>query len=67
MTLEPGDVISLGTGAGTGWAKGIESKEINLSKLADHMFSGGGKFLRPGDIITVEIDGIGRLENKVAG
>ena len=67
MTLQPGDVISLGTGAGTGWAKGITTKNIDLSKLIEHMYNGGGIFLRSGDRITVEISGIGTLENQVAG
>ena len=66
VTLMPGDVIGLGTGAGTGWAKGISIKPGQMSKLIDNMFKGGGRFLRSGDRVAVEIDPIGRLENGVS-
>jgi 2-keto-4-pentenoate hydratase/2-oxohepta-3-ene-1,7-dioic acid hydratase in catechol pathway len=65
VTLQPGDVIGLGTGAGTGWAKGITIGPGEMGKLIDNMFKGGGRFLRSGDRIAVEIDPIGRLENGV--
>jgi 2-keto-4-pentenoate hydratase/2-oxohepta-3-ene-1,7-dioic acid hydratase in catechol pathway len=45
MTLEPGDLISTGTPAGVGKAR--------------------GEFLKPGDLVAAEIEGIGRLENPV--
>jgi len=66
VTLQPGDVIALGTGAGTGWAKGITAGPGEMSKIIDHMFNGGGTFLKPGDRIAVQIEPIGRLENEVA-
>jgi 2-keto-4-pentenoate hydratase/2-oxohepta-3-ene-1,7-dioic acid hydratase in catechol pathway len=45
FTLEPGDVITTGTPAGVGAAR--------------------GSFLVPGDRVTVEIPGLGALENMV--
>jgi len=66
MTLDPGDVIALGTGAGVGWAKGISVGKGEFPKIIAHMRQGGGTFLRKGDRIAVEIDQIGRLENEVA-
>ena len=45
FTLEPGDVITTGTPAGVGVAR--------------------GSFLVPGDRVTVEIPGLGTLENTV--
>jgi 2-keto-4-pentenoate hydratase/2-oxohepta-3-ene-1,7-dioic acid hydratase in catechol pathway len=65
VTLMPGDVIGLGTGAGTGWAKGITIGPGQITKLIDHMLKGGGTFLRSGDRVAVEIAPIGRLENGV--
>jgi acylpyruvate hydrolase len=47
MTLEPGDLIAMGTPDGVG----------NARKPPVYM--------RPGDVVAVEIDGIGRLENPV--
>ena len=66
LTLQPGDIIALGTGAGTGWVKGITVKGGEMSQIVDHMFQGGGRFLKPGDRIAVRIDPIGLLENEVA-
>lgn len=47
MTLEPGDIIATGTGAGCGF--GFDPP----------------RFLQPGDVVRLEIDGIGVLENPV--
>lgn len=47
MTLEPGDVVSTGTPAGTGY------------------FRHPQVFLQAGDVVRLEIDGIGVLENPV--
>ncbi len=47
LTLEPGDIIATGTGAGCGF--GFEPP----------------RFLKPGDVVRAEIDGIGSLENPV--
>jgi len=63
-TLQPGDIIGLGTGSGTGWAKGIEG-EHSLAALVNNLESGGGTFLRPGDRIGVHVDHVGLLENDV--
>ena len=65
VTLAPGDVIGLGTGAGTGWAKGITIGPGEMPKLIENMFQGGGRLLRAGDRVGVEIESIGLLENGV--
>jgi 2-keto-4-pentenoate hydratase/2-oxohepta-3-ene-1,7-dioic acid hydratase in catechol pathway len=46
VALLPGDVISTGTPAGVGFAR--------------------GRFLRPGDVLVAEIEGVGRLVNPVS-
>ena len=66
VTLQPGDVIALGTGSGTGWVKGLEVGSVDMSKIIKHMSQGGGTFLKPGDRIAVVIEPIGRLENEAA-
>lgn len=45
LTLEPGDVIAMGTPDGVGKARGIR--------------------LKPGDVMSAEIEGIGRLDTSV--
>lgn len=65
FTLQPGDVIGLGTGAGVGWTRGMSIEPRGLPKAVERMLQGGGVFLRPGDTVTVEIPGVGRLENGV--
>ena len=65
FTLQPGDVIGLGSGAGVGWTKGMTLGPGDLGKALERMLQGGGVFLRPGDVVTVEIPGVGRLENEV--
>ncbi len=52
-TLYPGDVIGSGT-CGTGCFL-----ELNGSKITKD------QWLRPGDTVALEIDGLGRLENRV--
>jgi fumarylacetoacetate (FAA) hydrolase len=52
-TLYPGDVIGSGT-CGTGCFL-----ELNGSKITNN------QWLRPGDTVALEIDGLGRLENRV--
>jgi 2-keto-4-pentenoate hydratase/2-oxohepta-3-ene-1,7-dioic acid hydratase in catechol pathway len=64
-TLLPGDVIALGTGAGTGWVKGLTIGPGEFPKVIENMKNGGGIFLRAGDRITVDIPGVGSLENEV--
>ena len=53
MTLYPGDVIGSGT-CGTGCFL-----ELNGSKITND------QWLKPGDVVALEIDRLGRLENKV--
>lgn len=64
-TLLPGDVIALGTGAGTGWVKGLIVGPGEFPKVIENMKNGGGIFLRAGDRIKVDIPGVGSLENEV--
>jgi acylpyruvate hydrolase len=49
VTLRPGDIVSTGTPAGTGF------------------FRNPQVFLKPGDHCRLQIDRIGRLENRVVG
>jgi fumarylacetoacetate (FAA) hydrolase len=53
VALRPGDVIGSGT-CGTGCFL-----ELNGSKITKD------QWLKPGDVIALEIDGLGRLENRV--
>ena len=53
VDLYPGDVIGSGT-CGTGCLL-----ELNGSKITDNLW------LRPGDTVVLEVDGLGRLENKI--
>ena len=53
VTLYPGDVIGSGT-CGTGCFL-----ELNGSKITQD------QWLRPGDVVALEIDRLGRLENRV--
>jgi fumarylacetoacetate (FAA) hydrolase len=53
VTLFPGDVIGSGT-CGTGCFL-----ELNGSKVTQN------QWLEPGDVVALEIDGLGRLENRV--
>ncbi len=53
VTLYPGDVIGSGT-CGTGCFL-----ELNGSKITND------QWLRPGDRVALEIDGLGRLENEI--
>lgn len=64
-TLSPGDVIACGTGAGAGMAHGIKVGWNEMEKVFEHMYAGKARLLKAGDTIAVEIDGIGRLENRV--
>jgi 2-keto-4-pentenoate hydratase/2-oxohepta-3-ene-1,7-dioic acid hydratase in catechol pathway len=65
ITLEPGDVIATGTPHGVGMAMGLDAHPGEFSKLAEHMYAGGGKFLEDGDLLTSKIEGIGAVENRV--
>ncbi len=64
-TLSPGDVIATGTGAGVGMAKGIKVNYGEIGKVFEHMYAGKSRLLRSGDVVRVEIEGVGVLENPV--
>jgi fumarylacetoacetate (FAA) hydrolase len=53
VTLHPGEVIGSGT-VGTGCLL-----ELNGSKITDNLW------LKPGDKVAMEVDGLGRLENSI--
>jgi fumarylacetoacetate (FAA) hydrolase len=53
VTLYPGDVIGSGT-VGTGCLL-----ELNGSKITDNLW------LKPGDVVKLEVEGLGALENKI--
>ena len=65
FTLQPGDVVALGTGSGVGWTQGMSLGPGDLPKARERMLQGGGIFLKAGDTVTVDIPGVGRLENRV--
>ena len=63
LTLRPGMVIITGTPSGTAWSTD--------ESLGGRWTGGNGivpakGYLQPGDVIECEIDGIGRLRNRVA-
>jgi len=66
-TLSPGDVIATGTGAGVGMAKGSNVKHGEIAKVFENMYAGKARLLEPGDVVRIEIEGVGALENPVAG
>jgi fumarylacetoacetate (FAA) hydrolase len=53
VTLQPGDVVGSGT-CGTGCLL-----ELNGSRITDNLW------LKAGDTVALEIDGLGRLENRI--
>jgi 2-keto-4-pentenoate hydratase/2-oxohepta-3-ene-1,7-dioic acid hydratase in catechol pathway len=61
-TLRPGVVIETGTPGGTAWATDpdLGGRPYERGDVAR------GGYLRPGDVVTVEIDGLGSLTNPVA-
>jgi 2-keto-4-pentenoate hydratase/2-oxohepta-3-ene-1,7-dioic acid hydratase in catechol pathway len=60
-TLQPGVVIETGTPGGTAWAG---DPELGGRPYEREDVERGG-YLQPGDVVTVEIDGIGSLTNPV--
>ncbi len=60
-TLQPGVVIETGTPGGTAWATDPEIGGRPYER--DDVARAG--YLTPGDVVRVEIDGIGSLENPV--
>ncbi|MFF4794489.1 fumarylacetoacetate hydrolase family protein [Streptomyces sp. NPDC001276] len=63
--LEPGDIVATGTCAGCGMAKDIDVGWDGIKDLFPNMYAGGGAFLKPGDTLVTEIEGLGRLTNSV--
>jgi 2-keto-4-pentenoate hydratase/2-oxohepta-3-ene-1,7-dioic acid hydratase in catechol pathway len=62
-TLQPGVLIETGTPGGTAWATDPEIGGRPYER--DDVTRSG--YLQPGDVVTVEIDGIGSLSNPVVG
>jgi 2-keto-4-pentenoate hydratase/2-oxohepta-3-ene-1,7-dioic acid hydratase in catechol pathway len=60
-TLQPGVLIETGTPGGTAWATDPEIGGRPYSR--DDVRRAG--YLQPGDVVTVEIDGIGSLTNPI--
>jgi len=60
-TLQPGVLIETGTPGGTAWST---DPEIGGQAYEREDVTRGG-YLRPGDVVRVEVDGIGSLENPV--
>jgi 2-keto-4-pentenoate hydratase/2-oxohepta-3-ene-1,7-dioic acid hydratase in catechol pathway len=64
LTLRPGMVIITGTPSGTAWST---DKELGGKWSGGNGIVPASGYLRPGDLIECEVDGIGRLRNRVAG
>lgn len=62
LTLQPGWVISTGTPGGTAWASDPELGGRPYER-GDVVRATG--YLKPGDVVRCEIEGIGVLENRV--
>jgi len=60
-TLQPGVLIETGTPGGTAWAT---DPELGGKAYARDDVRRGG-YMQPGDVVTVEIDGIGSLTNPI--
>jgi len=62
VTLQPGVVISTGTPGGTAW--GSDAELGGKKPMRRDVVSAGG-YLQPGDEVVCEIEGVGRLVNRV--
>jgi 2-keto-4-pentenoate hydratase/2-oxohepta-3-ene-1,7-dioic acid hydratase in catechol pathway len=62
VTLRPGVVISTGTPGGTAWGA---DPELGGKKPMRTDVVGTWSYLQPGDVVTCEIEGLGRLVNRV--
>ena len=60
-TLQPGVLIETGTPGGTAWATDPEIGGRPYER--DDVKRSG--YMQPGDVVTVEIDGIGSLTNPI--
>ncbi len=63
VTLGPGVVISTGTPGGTAWGT---DPELGGKKPMRKDVVGAKGYLQPGDVVSCEIEGVGRLVNPVA-
>lgn len=62
ITLQPGVVISTGTPGGTAW--GTDAELGGRKPMRRDVVTAGG-YLKPGDEVVCEIEGVGRLVNRV--
>jgi len=62
LTLQPGVVISTGTPGGTAWGS---DAELGGKKPMRKDVVTASSYLRPGDEVVCEIEGVGRLVNRV--
>ncbi len=62
VTLQPGVVISTGTPGGTAWGS---DSELGGKKPMRKDVSAAGGYLQAGDEVVCEIEGVGRLVNRV--
>ena len=62
VTLRPGVVISTGTPGGTAWGT---DAELGGKKPMRKDVAAAGGYLQAGDEVVCEIEGIGRLRNRV--
>jgi 2-keto-4-pentenoate hydratase/2-oxohepta-3-ene-1,7-dioic acid hydratase in catechol pathway len=62
VTLRPGVVISTGTPGGTAW--GSDAELGGKKPMRKDVVTASG-YLRPGDEVVCEIEGVGRLVNRV--
>jgi len=63
VTLQPGVVISTGTPGGTAW--GTDAELGGKKPMRKDVVTAAG-YLQPGDEVVCEIEGVGRLLNRVA-
>ncbi|MBX9810448.1 MAG: fumarylacetoacetate hydrolase family protein [Burkholderiales bacterium] len=63
VTLKPGVVIATGTPGGTAWGT---DPELGGKKPMRRDIVAPRGYMQPGDVVTCEIEGIGRLSNRVA-
>ena len=64
VTLQPGVVISTGTPGGTAWGT---DAELGGKKPMRKDVAAAGGYLQSGDEVVCEIEGLGRLRNRVKG
>jgi 2-keto-4-pentenoate hydratase/2-oxohepta-3-ene-1,7-dioic acid hydratase in catechol pathway len=62
VTLQPGVVISTGTPGGTAW--GSDAELGGKKPMRKDVVTASG-YLQPGDEVVCEIEGVGRLVNRV--